>query len=131
MTKSDWLDLTVLERRKYNYLSEVMDLSRQLGEAMDRSDDVSVRMLLAMREDPLLQLRELKRAVGVKRESLSPEDRERADALDRGDDPQNEDESVYCGQAGSARRLLERIIELDQRLSRRLAGENSFYAQES
>ena len=27
MTKSDWLDLTVLERRKYNLLSEVMDLS--------------------------------------------------------------------------------------------------------
>ena len=36
MTKSDWLDLTVLERRKYNLLSEVMDLSQQLGEALDR-----------------------------------------------------------------------------------------------
>ena len=40
MTKEDWLDLTVLERRKYNCLSEVMDLSQQMGEALDRNDQV-------------------------------------------------------------------------------------------
>ena len=51
MTKSDWMDLTVLERKKYNCLSEVLGLSQQLGEAMDRNDDVSVRMLVAMRQD--------------------------------------------------------------------------------
>ena len=34
MTKGDWLDLTVLERRKYNLLVETMDLSQQLGEAV-------------------------------------------------------------------------------------------------
>ena len=39
-------------------------------------------------------------------------------------------EEAYCTQAGNARRLLERVLELDRRLSRRLAGENSFYAQE-
>ena len=61
MTKGDWLDLTVLERKKYNQLSEVMDLSRQLGEAMDRNDQVSLRMLISMRQEPILQLEELKR----------------------------------------------------------------------
>ena len=65
MTKGDWLDLAVLERKKYNCLSEVMDLSRQMGEALDRSDDVSVRMLLALREDPLVQLQELKQAINM------------------------------------------------------------------
>lgn len=129
MTKGDWLDLTVLERKKYNCLSEVLDLSQQMGEAMDRNDDVSVRMLLAMREDPLLQLRELKRAIDAKRESLSPEERERVSALYRGADPQGGEETAYHTQAGSVRRLLERVVELDQRLSRRLGGENSFYAQ--
>ena len=63
MTKGDWLDLTVLERKKYNQLSEVMDLSQQMAEALDRNDQVSVRMLLFMRQDPILQLEELKRAV--------------------------------------------------------------------
>ena len=129
MTKGDWLDLAVLERNKYNCLSEVMDLSRQMGEALDRSDDVSVRMLLALREDPLVQLQELKQAINMKKESLSPEDRERVSALGQGASPKGEEETTYHSQAGAARRLLERIVELDERLNRRLAGKNSFYEQ--
>ena len=129
MTKGDWMDLTVLERKKYNCLSEVMDLSRQLSEVLDRNDDVSVRITVAMRQDPLLRLQELKEAEAYKRESLTPEERERVAALSRGAEPQGEEEAMYHSQAGSVRRLLERVIELDGRLNRRLAGENSFYAQ--
>lgn len=129
MTKSDWLDLSVLERKKYNHLSEVLDLSQQMGQAMDRNDDVSVRMLIALRQEPLLQLQELKQAIEIKRASLLPEDRERVIALNQGAAPQGEEETTYHNQAGAARRLLERIIELDERLNRRMAGDNSFYAQ--
>lgn len=129
MTKGDWLDLTVLARKQYNCLSEVMDLSQQIGEAMDRNDDVSLRMLVAMRQDPLLQLQELERAVAAKKESLPPEDQERVAALARGASPKDPEESAYHSQTGSVRRLLERILALDERLNRRLAGGNSFYAQ--
>lgn len=129
MTKSDWMDLTVLERKKYNLLSEVMDLSKQLGEVMDRNDDVSVRLMIAMRQEPLVQLQELKRTVDLKKEELAPEDRERISALDRGADPRGQEETLYQQQAGSARRLLERIVELDERLNRRMGGKDSFYAQ--
>lgn len=129
MTKGDWMDLTVLERKKYNLLSEVMDLSRQLGEAMDRGDDVSVRLLVSMRQEPLLQLEEVKRAIGFKRESLSPEDWERVTALNAQAEPEGAEETAYWNQAGSARRLLERVVELDQRLNRRMAGDHSFYTQ--
>lgn len=132
MTKGDWMDLTVLERKKYNSLSEVMDVSRQLSEVLDRNDDVSVRLLVAMREEPLLQLRELKQSEAYKLESLTAEERERVSALARGaEEPQGEDETMYHSQAGSVRRLLERVIELDERLNRRLAGKNSFYAQKN
>ena len=130
MTKSEWLDLTVLERKKYNLLSEVMDVSRQMGEALDRNDDVSVRMLVAMRQEPILRLQEVRQAEAARLESLAPEDRERAKALREGAGPQGEEEESFCTQAGSARRLLERVLELDQKLSRRLAGGSSFYAQE-
>lgn len=130
MTKSEWLDLTVLERKKYNLLSEVMDVSRQMGEALDRNDDVSVRMLVAMRQEPILRLEEVRQAVAARLEGLSPEDRERAGALREGAGPQGAEEEAYCAQAGSARRLLERVLELDRRLSRRLAGDNSFYTRE-
>lgn len=130
MTKSEWLDLTVLERKKYNLLSEVMDLSRQMGEALDRNDDVSVRMLVAMRQEPILRLEEVRQAAAAALEGLSPEDRERVRALGEGAGPQGAEEETYCAQAGSARRLLERVVELDRQLSRRLAGDNSFYTQE-
>lgn len=130
MTKSEWLDLTVLERKKYNLLSEVMDLSRQLGEALDRNDEVSVRMLVAMRQEPILRLEELRQAGAARLESLSQEDRERAAALREGAAPQGTEEETYRTQADSARRLLERVLELDRTLSRRLAGDGSFYAKE-
>ena len=130
MTKSEWLDLTVLERKKYNLLSEVMDVSGQMGEALDRNDDVSVRMLVAMRQEPILRLEELQQAAAARLESLSPEDRERVRALKEGAGSLGAEEETYSVQAGSTRRLLERVLELDQRLSRRLAGDNSFYTQE-
>ena len=129
MTRSDWLDLTVLERKKYNLLSEVMDLSQQLGEAMDRNDDVSVRMLVSMRQDPILRLEEIKAAIGSKRDSMPPEEWERVNDLNGGAQPRDEDETVYLNQVGSVRRILERVLELDQRLNRRMAGNDSFYAQ--
>lgn len=128
MTKGDWLDLTVLERKKYNFLSETLDLSQQMGEAMDRNDHVSLRMLVAMRQDPILGLEEVKRAIDMKLVSLLPEERERVSALGGGTgEPREEEERGYFNQAGSARRLLERVVELDRRVSFRMAGENSFY----
>ena len=130
MTKRDWLDLAVLARKQYNCLSEVWDLSQQLGEAMDRNDSVSVRMLIGMRQEPLQKLQELQQAVGLRKESLSPEGRERVTALDLGAAPQGEEETTYFNQTGSARRLLERIIQLDERLNRRMGGKDSFYVQE-
>ena len=126
MTRSDWLDLTVLERKKYNLLSEVMDLSQQLGEALDRSDDVSVRLLVSMRQDPILRLEEIKAAIGAKRDSMPPEEWERVNDLNGGAQPRDEDETVYLNQVGSVRRILERVLELDQRLNRRMVGDDSF-----
>ena len=129
MTKSDWMDLAVLERKKYNLLSETLDLSQQLGEALDRSDDVSVRLLVSMRQDPILRLEEIKAAIGAKRDSMPPEEWERVNDLNGGAQPRDEDETVYLNQVGSVRRILERVLELDQRLNRRMAGNDSFYAQ--
>lgn len=129
MTKNDWLDLTVLERQKYNHLSELMDLTRQLGEAIDRGDEVSVRILVSMRNDPLVGLEELKKATQLRTEALSREERERVEELNSGASPEDENEILYVNQAGSARRLWERVVELDQRLNRRMAGDDSFYAK--
>ena len=103
------LDLQVLERKKYNLLNDVMDLSQQLATAMDRNDQVSVRMLVAMRQDPLTQLEEVKHNLSRRLLEFSPR------------------EQAVADQSNVNRRLLERIIELDRRLNHRLTGDKSYY----
>lgn len=127
MTRNDWLELTVLERKKYNCLVEVQDVTRQLAESLDRNDQVSTRMLVAMRQDPLLQLEEVDRGERQRKAGLPEEDRERIQALLRGDAPRYDGEDVFLEQAGKTRRLLEQVVELDRRISLRMAGDHSFY----
>ena len=127
MTRNEWLELTVLERKKYNCLLEVEDVTRQLSEALDRNDQVSVRMLMAMRQDPILHLEEVNRLSLDRRDSLEEEDRERVSALLAGAEGRTDEERTFLEQAQKARRLLERVVELDRRISLRLAGEHSFY----
>lgn len=127
MTGSEWMDLTVLERKKYNYLSEVLDLTQQLAESLERNDQVSARMILAMRQDPVLHLGEIDQAWRARLQDLAPEDQELAAALKKGAQAHSGEERTFLEQAGRTRRLLERVVELDRRVSLRLAGDNSFY----
>ena len=115
MTAGVWMDLTVLERKKYNSLSEVLDLTRQLGESLDRNDQVAVRMLIAMRQDPLLHLEEAERTAKDRRRSLTEEEQRRIRSLLKGAEPQSSEERTFLDQAGKTRRLLERVVELDRR----------------
>ena len=127
MTKNDWLELTVLERRKYNCLVEVEDVTRQLAEALDRNDQVAARMLVAMRQDPIRQLAEVDSGEKLRLSTFPEEDRDRVEALRRGEPPREDSERIFSEQAGKTRRLLEQVVELDRRTSVRMAGEHSFY----
>ena len=121
------LDLQVLERKKYNLLNDVMDLSQQLATAMDRNDQVSVRMLVAMRQDPLTQLEEVKHNLSRRLLELSPDDQDLAHRLLQGEAGSSPREQAVADQSNVNRRLLERIIELDRRLNHRLTGDKSYY----
>lgn len=127
MTRDEWLELTVLEKKKYNYLTEIQDLTKQLAESLDRNDEVSTRMLVAMRQDPLRQLAEVDNGEKIRVSALAAVDQERVKALGRGDPAQDDNERIYQDQAGKTRRLLEQVVELDRRVSIRIAGEHSFY----
>lgn len=127
MTKDDWLELTVLERKKYNYLVELQDLTGQMAESLDRSDQVSVRMLVAMRQDPLRMLAEVDNSGKLRLAALPGEDRRRVEALLKEGRPGNDGERVFLEQAQKTRRLLEQVVAMDRRVSVKMAGENSFY----
>ena len=121
------LDLAVLERKKFNYLNETLDLTRQLGDALGRSDQESVRMVVAMRQEPILHLAEVDRIAKERRDSLPPEERQRLEELQQGAAAESASEKTFLEQSSQARRLLERVVELDRRISLRMAGDQSFY----
>lgn len=128
MSGNELMDLAVLERKKYNYLNEVLDLTEQIGQAADRNDQVAMRMLVAMRQDPILSLAEVDDTAKTRLEGLDREERERLEELRSGaDQARNDAERTFLEQSGRTRRLLERVVELDRRVSFRMAGENSFY----
>ena len=125
MEASTLLDAHVQAKRIYNLLNEVMDVSRQMAEAMDRDDQVAIQMLVSMREEPVHRLRQARRALKEQREALEPEAALRLTQLLNGEEAETEAEAPLAAQIGANRRLLEQVLELDRVLNRKLTREKS------
>ena len=106
---------------------EVADLTRQILVAAERRDQISVSMLLTMREDPVRRLGEADAACREYLQTLPQEDAIRAAELLNGGPPVTPDEIQLYEQLGQYRRLLESTVEMDRRLSVRMGGTHSFY----
>ena len=84
-------------------------------------------MLLAMRQEPIMYLEELKQTIQARRQDLPPEDQERVQALLSGASPRTQEESTFIQQAATVVRLLQRVMELDRAVNLRLTGSSSVY----
>ncbi|WP_312939081.1 hypothetical protein [Oscillibacter sp.] len=121
-------ELLVLERSIFRKLGEVIGITRELAEAVDREDPVSVGLLLTGRHRPLLELQELNAALELKRCDLSGEDEAAFDRLvKQSGQPQNEAEREIAEQIAQNRRALEQLAKLDRYVSEKLCREKSFY----
>ena len=134
MIEKTVMDALVQMKRTGNLLNELEDLTQQIGQAIDRNDQVSLQMLIAMREEPLGKLQAADQALREQLEVL-PDKEEAADLaamLNGGPaaDSAMRAQQMLCDQVAANNRRLKQIIELDQRLNRRLAGGDSFYAQD-
>ena len=131
MTEKTVMDALVQMKRTGNLLNELEDLTRQMGEAIDRNDQVSLEMLIAMREEPLGKLQEADQAVRDQLELLTDkfEAAQLASMLGGGlpADPDERVQRQLCEQVAANNRRLKRIVELDRQLNERLARENSVY----
>lgn len=121
------LDALVQVKRVGNLLNEVQDLSRQLAEAVDRNDRVSVELLVGMRREPIDKLVEAEDVLADQAAALPPEDAARLLALLNGEPAKGEEEKPLAELVGSNRRRLEQVLALDQVLNKKLAHENSVY----
>ena len=127
MTGAQLLDAQVQEKRRYALLSELFDLTKQLAEAVDRNDEVTIQMLLSMREGPLAQMRQVEENLTRQRSSLSEEDGRRLEELLSGAQAQRQEENALSGQVGTNRRLLGQLVELDKRVNKKVTRETSVY----
>lgn len=127
MERKAMLDALVQVKRMGNLLNEVQDLSRQLAEAIDRDDRVSVELLAGMRREPIDKLVAAEDVLADQASSLPAEDGARLLALLGGAPPAGEDERTLAELAASNRRRLEQVLALDKSLNRKLARENSVY----
>lgn len=127
MEASTLLDAQVQVKRIYGLLNEVMEISRQMAEAIDRNDQVAIQMLVSMREEPVHKLRQARQALREQRDALEPETARRLSRLLNGEAAETEAEAPLSAQVGTNRRLLEQILELDRVLNRKLTREQSIY----
>ncbi len=130
MTEKALMDALVQMKRTGNLLNELEDLTRQLGEAIDRNDQVSMEMLIAMREEPIGKLQAADRALREQLEALA--DREEAGdlavILNGGPSPEpGRTQQMLCDQVAANNRRLKQIMELDRMLNQRLGRERSAY----
>lgn len=122
-------ELFLKERLLYVKLSEFEDLTRQLAEALDRRDEISVQMLLNMRGEPANQLQDVDQQLRERLLELPEDDAIRAREILEGGERQGPEETALCEQVKQNRRLLQRCKEMDKQVSIRMGGRKSFYTK--
>lgn len=121
-------ELLALQRKVLRKLNEALGITRELAEAVEREDQVSVRLLLSSRQMPLLELQELDAAMDLKRCELSGADEAAFDRLvTRRGAAEDPAEQELADQLARNRRVLEQLTQLDRRVSEKLCRERSIY----
>ena len=127
MQEQNFAEITAMEKRIYAKLNAVMEITQELAEAVSRRDRVAVQMLISTRQQPILDLQDLRAMVQLKRCDLSGEDEQQFDRLFSDGDARTEAEIALTGQLAANRRLLERVVALDRRVSEQMCREKSYY----
>ena len=120
-------ELRQRKRRQSLLLIETSDLTKQMEEALSRKDEVSLQMLMQMRETPIQGMRELEDGIEAYLLSLPESSAIRGKALLRGSEAAEGAEEPLCEEVAKFRRLLDTVIERDRQISVRLGGDKSFY----
>ena len=127
MEASALLDAHVQLKRIYTSMNEAMDITQQLAEAVDRDDQITVQMLVSMRQEPTDKLARAHQALDQQRQALPPAAQDRLSALLKGGEAETEAEIPLANQIGLNRRVLKQLVELDRVVNRKLTREKSIY----
>lgn len=112
--------LLVQLRRRYTALNETYSLTVQLGEALDRGDRTSFGLLLAMRQESILQLQSTEQAIKTISSEFPDEIQKKWRALIDGATPENDEEQMIALQLSQNRQVIDRLIPLNNRIEQGL-----------
>lgn len=132
-TALDVTKVMILLQRRYNFMREIRRLTGELEEALARNDEVSTSMVLQMRADEMAKadncIHELWKLGGDDKKAqrrlcllMMSEPDETAS-----EDP--EERKIYEIRR-KTQTLIDELREIDRRLSRKLAGDKSYYGVE-
>ncbi len=121
------LDALVQLKKIYAALTEALDLTRQLAEAVDRDDQVTIQILVSMRQEPTDKLARANQALEQQKASLSAADAERLSALLKGGTAPAPEETALANQAALNQRTLKQLVDLDRVVNRKLTRGKSIY----
>ena len=120
-------ELSRRKREQLGLLDEVSDLTKQLAEAIDRKDQISVQMVLEMRDGPVRAMREIEDGVEAFLPTLPEKDARRCHELLHGAAAESPEEEPLAAAVARFRSRMEGVLKLDEKLSVRLGGNKSFY----
>jgi len=122
------MEILVLLKRIGALFVEVDDLSRQMADATNRQDEVSMQMILAMRSEPIERLTIADAALREHIASLGEEGLQIRKLL--GGEvtaAHDETEKMVAEQAASNIRMHKKILEMDKVLNLKIAKDKSIY----
>ena len=127
MEQNILLSALIQQKKIFALLTETAALTEQLAGAVDRDDEVSVQVVLSMRQEPLTHLSEMQNGIRSSLLTLAEEDAIALSALLSGGTPASPAEQPLADQVAANARLLERISTLDRRISLKVGGSESYY----
>ena len=121
--------IAVCLQKKYNGFVEMESITKQLQDALNFDDVVTIRMLVRMRQQEIDNIDMTDRQWAEIADKLS---KAQQDALKKGDDSlfalENAPLVRRIGEImQNSHRLLGRLIEEDKKVNRKLAGDKTFY----
>lgn len=128
--REEWqLELLKLLHGRYSILDEVLRLTDEIANNLSRNDRISVQMLLEMRAKELEHIDENMRRFQIFKEQFPDEIQREMENLLQTENA--EAEGPYAVKIAESvkncEKLLKQIIEIDKRMSKRVAGSDSFY----
>lgn len=120
----------ILMQKEHHCLHEIQEYTREISDAMDLNDPSSIQMVLKLRGQVMTEVNKIRK----QRELLlgaAGESRNRFQMFLSGQSLENmtEQEKRICSLAGSENEMMKKIVELDRKVSSRMAGVNSFYSR--